>query len=97
MEGKIDKYGNLYIKRGSIMKIMECPHRIRESEESGDSIEYTAKACSDNCPLFDEPYEPEGFHTCTDCDSKRIDYKHTQIDICHNKELYFDKFIDERE
>lgn len=43
MEGKIDKNGNLFLRRGSMLKAVQCPYI--------DGRDY----CGDWCGLFGEP------------------------------------------
>lgn len=43
--GKIDKFGNLHVSRGGIIKPLVCPHQ--------------EKNCSDRCANFGEPEKRE--------------------------------------
>jgi len=80
MNGKIDARGWLHIERAGSMKAQECPI-------FGDARNVDSVRCGDWCPLFGEPEKqetsfPEGCHTT--------------ILLCHERELTFDTFTDER-
>ena len=81
MKGRINKQGYLEIER-SELKIQVCPF--------GD-----LDCCSDICPHFGEPkeYVKDQWFGPIPKDAK----KGIQLELCHNKTLYFDELTDERE
>lgn len=53
MNGKISKYGQLFIDRKKSFKAQTC---CRSNSDRFD----TARACSDGCPAFHEPVDIQG-------------------------------------
>lgn len=88
MEGKIDSKGWLQIQRPSGVKGQFCP-------VYGDSLH-----CGDWCPLFGEPIsqrigEPAMISHGVAHGGYGFTGK-TELQICQNRTLVFDKFTDER-
>lgn len=87
MNGKIDKKGNLYIKRANSDMIRQvCPYCSDES------------SCGEWCPLFGEA-SPSRWMGSPDPDSKdrKSNPKHWDLEICDRRTLFFDSFTDERQ
>ena len=80
-EGKICIDGQLSIKRGTKLKEQMCCSAL--PDEEGDYPE-----CGDWCPLFGEPV-----FNVVGKDGKN---KAAGLNICQNRCLEFEKFIDER-
>ena len=51
MNGYVDNYGALFLKRGGEFKVMKCP--FSSGEEGG--LWAGPSVCGDGCPLFGEP------------------------------------------
>jgi len=80
MEGKIDKDGNLEIKRGKKYKVQACFYSGGEA------------ACGGWCPQFGEP----DFYKNADGVTDVHESYSALLKICQNRLLNFDKFVDER-
>ena len=81
MEGRINYDGSLAIKRGSTFKNQEC--------------RFENMPCSDTCPLFGEPRAEIKLSTMNDNFGWHETGK-TELRICSNTTLIFDKFEDKR-
>ena len=84
MDGKIDRNGFLYIKRGKKMKTVLCPFCAWNTFEKMGQTQIEQNPCGDWCVLFGEP-EIAGSPLPA------------RIVVCHDKELWFNEFTDERE
>ena len=83
MDIKINKRGNLEIKRGEKYKKMMCPKFQDET------------ACGDWCPFFGEPTEEIHFNNSITKESY-VDQK-AELGICKKTFELNENFIDERE
>lgn len=83
MKGKIDKYGDLSIYRGQSRGFIGCKCPL-----SFETAEYIHSTCGDWCPLFGEPVQ---YKIDKPSPIKWV------LDLCHDKTLYFEELIDERE
>lgn len=65
MNGKINEYGRLEIKRGEIFKEQSCCY-----SNGGSHC-----ACGDTCPLFGEPIFGVGMGVINICQNRRLEFE----------------------
>lgn len=87
MNGKINKDGNLEIKRGKEYKKQFCFYEDMQFYHYGlrQTVEKT-KSCGDWCPQFGEPFSTK---------KQDSEFK-TGLLLCQGRYLYFRKFDDKR-
>lgn len=81
MNGGINNHGNLFIERVGINRWVDCPYKC-----SGNAFWFEPQECGQRCPHFGEPVRVQepGYES------------RVKLEICNNKILLFDKFVDER-
>ena len=84
MEGRINLYGVLEIKRAEKFKNQICPFGGGQVQRAGEA----EPCCGDDCPHFGEP------------ETLKVSGENiglVLITICHHKRLIFDKLKDYRD
>jgi hypothetical protein len=93
-EGKINKDGVLERERAGKLKAQNCKRGGVAIDNHGDIY---IEPCGDACALFGEPVKQKRFTHLTE---KEPNFKltgKTELTICQNRTLVFNKLTDERE